>query len=271
MGDSSQYWPDGTFIAQTRKRRRILGAIHLVIKVHCMRFTTACAALTIFFSAGVSASPLIEQLIGATTRFLEQEVESHLSRSTREARYQIEVSRLDPRLRLPECPDQDLRATLESPAVPVGRVTVRMACEGDVRWRLFVPAQVTLHQQVLVATRPLGRSAVISAGDVTLMERDVSTLGEAYLVDPATAIGLRVRRPIGADSVINTNHLEPDETVRRGDKVVISAANSQISVKMPGEALESGTLGSQIRVRNTHSGRIVSARITAPGQVSVSM
>lgn len=236
-----------------------------------MRFMTACAAMTIFFSAGVSASPLIEQLIGATTRFLEQEVETHLAASTREARYQITVSRLDPRLRLPLCPEEDLNATLESPSTPVGRVTVRMACEGEVRWRLFVPAQVSLYQQVLVATRPLARSAVISAADVALMERDVGTLGESYLTEPAAAVGMRVRRPVSADSVISGSQLEQDEVVRRGDKVVISAASTQIAVRMPGEALEGGTLGSQIRVRNSHSGRTVTGRITAPGQVSVAM
>ncbi|WP_304641084.1 flagellar basal body P-ring formation chaperone FlgA [Pseudomonas sp.] len=236
-----------------------------------MRFITACAAMTIFFSAGLSASPLIEQLIGVTNEFLEREVENYLSRSTREARYQIEVSRLDPRLRLPQCPAEDMRASLESPSVPVGRVTVRVACEGEVRWRLFVPAQVSLHQQVLVATRPLGRNAVIGPQDVALMERDVGSLGDSYFTDPAAAIGMRVRRPLNADAVVSANQLEQDEVVRRGDKVVISSGNSQISVRMPGEALESGVIGSQIRVRNTHSGRTVVARITAPGQVSVAM
>lgn len=236
-----------------------------------MRFITACAAMTIFFSTGISANPLIEQLIGATTEFLEREVENHLARSTREARYQVQVSRLDPRLRLEPCPEEDLRTSLESPSTPVGRVTVRVACEGDIRWRLFVPAQVSLHQQVLVSTRPLARNAVVGPTDVALMERDIGSLGDSYFSDPAAAVGMRVRRPLGADAVISANHLEQDEVVRRGDKVVISSGNSQISVRMPGEALESGIIGSQIRVRNTHSGRTVTARITAPGQVSVAM
>ena len=69
-----------------------------------MRFLTGCAALPIFFCTGLSANPLIDQLIGATTTFLEQEVESHLARSARTARYEVKVNRLDPRLRLPLCP-----------------------------------------------------------------------------------------------------------------------------------------------------------------------
>lgn len=236
-----------------------------------MRFISYCAALTVFFSANLSASPLIDQLIGATTTFLEREIQMHLQHSTREARYDIKVNRLDPRLRLPMCPDDALKANLESPSVPVGRVTVRLSCESDVRWRLFVPAQVSLFESVLVAVRPLGRHSVIGAQDIALMERDTGMLNDSYLTDPQRAIGMRMRRPVAADSVISPAHLEQDEIVKRGDKVVISAANTQISVKMPGEALEGGTAGSQIRVKNTRSGRTVSARITAPGQVSVAM
>jgi flagella basal body P-ring formation protein FlgA len=236
-----------------------------------MRFLTGCAVLPLFFCAGVSANPLIDQLIGATTSFLEQEIESHLQRSARDARYEVQVNRLDNRLRLPLCPEGALQAELESPAEPVGRVTVRLSCESEVRWRLFVPAQVSLYQPVLVTTRPLSRHAVISKQDVTLLERDVGLLNNAYLTDLDQVTGLRLRRQVAADTVLAPNQLEQQEVVKRGDKVVISAANSHVSVRMPGEALENGNMGSQIRVRNIRSGRTVKARITGPGQVEVAM
>ncbi len=236
-----------------------------------MRFLTGCAVLPLFFCAGIAANPLIDQLIGATTTFLEGEIETHLQRSSRDARYEVQVNRLDNRLRLPICPQGALRADLESPAEPVGRVTVRLSCESDVRWRLFIPAQVSLFQPVLVTTRPLSRHSVVTAQDVTLLERDVGLLNNAYLTDLEQVDGLRLRRQVSADTVLTPNQLEQEEVVRRGDKVVISAANAQVSVRMPGEALESGNLGSQIRVRNSRSGREVKARISGPGQVEVAM
>jgi flagella basal body P-ring formation protein FlgA len=236
-----------------------------------MRYLTGCALLPLFFCAAVSANPLIDQVIGATTTFLEQEIETHLQRSARDARYEVQVNRLDNRLRLPLCPDGALRAELESPAEPVGRVTVRLSCESEVRWRLFVPAQVSLFQPVLVTTRPLSRHSVVSERDVSLLERDVGLLNNAYLTDMEQVKGLRLRRQVSADTVLSPNQLEQQEVVKRGDKVVISAANAQVSVRMPGEALESGNLGSQIRVRNNRSGRVVKARISGPGQVEVAM
>ncbi|MFN3578956.1 MAG: flagellar basal body P-ring formation chaperone FlgA [Pseudomonas sp.] len=236
-----------------------------------MRFLTGCAVLPIFFCAGLSANPLIDQLIGATTTFLEQEVEEHLARSTREARYEVRVNRLDPRLRLPLCPEQALSASLESPAEPVGRVTVRLTCEGDVRWRLFISGQVSLFQNVLVATRPLGRHSLIARDDVALHERDIGQLSGAYLTEFEQVLGMRLRRQVNADTVLSPNQLEQDEVVKRGDRVVISAANPQVSVRMPGEALESGNTGAQIRVRNSRSGRVITGRVTGPGQVQVAM
>lgn len=236
-----------------------------------MRFLIGCAVLPLFFCATVSANPLIDQLIGATTTFLEQEIETHLQRSSRDARYEVHVNRLDNRLRLPVCPEGALTAELESPAEPVGRVTVRLSCESEVRWRLFVPAQVSLFQPVLVTTRPLSRHSVVTAQDVMLLERDVGLLNNAYLTDLKQLRGLRLRRQVSADTVLAPNQLEQQEVVKRGDKVVISAANTQVSVRMPGEALESGNLGSQIRVRNSRSGRVVKARISGPGQVEVAM
>lgn len=236
-----------------------------------MRFLTGCAALPLFFCAGLSANPLIDQLIGATTTFLEQEVAAHLDRSARVARYEVKVNRLDPRLRLPLCPADALLASLESPAEPVGRVTVRLSCESEVRWRLFVPAQVSLFQEVLVITRPLGRHSLIRSEDLALLERDVGLLGNGYLSNPQQVAGMRLRRQVNADTVLSPNLLEQDEVVKRGDKVVISAANTQVSVRMSGEALESGNTGSQINVRNVRSGRVVKARVMGPGQVEVAM
>lgn len=236
-----------------------------------MRFLTGCAALPLFFCAGLSANPLIDQLIGATTTFLEHEVAAHLDRSARVARYEVKVNRLDPRLRLPLCPADALSASLESPAEPVGRVTVRLSCESEVRWRLFVPAQVSLFQEVLVITRPLGRHSLIQPGDLALLERDVGLLGNGYLSNPQQVAGMRLRRQVNADTVLSPNLLEQDEVVKRGDKVVISAANTQVSVRMSGEALESGNTGSQISVRNVRSGRVVKARVMGPGQVEVAM
>ncbi|WP_447591978.1 flagellar basal body P-ring formation chaperone FlgA [Aquipseudomonas campi] len=216
------------------------------------------------------ADTLPEELIGATEGFLEFTVEDYLQRSEIEARHEIRVAPLDPRLRLASC-DRDLTQALQSTGAPVGRVTVKVSCEGSSPWSIFVPAQVSIFRQVVILTRPLKRDAVIGLGDIGMMEKDVGSLGRGYLTDPNQALGKKLTRPLQADQIIVPAMLLLAESVRRGDHVIISARSGGITVRMPGEAMASGVLGEQINVRNQRSQRVIRARITGPGQVEVGM
>ncbi|AMB87116.1 flagellar biosynthesis protein FlgA [Pseudomonas agarici] len=213
---------------------------------------------------------LPDQLIGVTQGFLEFTVEDYLATSQTEGRYDIQVNQLDPRLRMAAC-DKELTASLESPATPIGRVTVKIRCEGSSPWTVFVPAQVKLFRDVLVTTRPLKRTGIIEPGDVVLRERDISLINQGFLTSPDQAIGQKIVRPMVMDQVITLAHLEQAEVVRKGDQVVISATSGSLVVKMPGEALSNGGLNEQIRIKNLNSQRIIKARITAPGQVEVAL
>lgn len=213
---------------------------------------------------------LPDLLIGVTQGFLEFTVEDYLATSQTPGRYEIQVNQLDPRLRLPMC-DKELTASLESPAQPIGRVTVRVRCDGASPWTVFVPAQVKLFREVVIVSRPLKRTGIIGPDDVFLRERDISQINQAYLTSLDQAIGQKLTRPMVTDQVITLVHLEQAEVVRKGDHVVISARSGTLSVKMPGEALSNGGLSEQIRVRNLNSKRVIKAQVTAPGQVEVAL
>lgn len=216
------------------------------------------------------AVTLPEQLIGVTQGFLEFSVEDYLATTQTPGRYEIQVNPLDPRLRMPLC-SQQLDASLESPAQPLGRVTVRVRCDGSAPWTIFVPATVKLFRDVVVVTRPLKRDNVVGENDVALRERDVGTLSQGFLTDLDQAVGMKMVRPTVLDQVLTAQHLEQAEVVRKGDHVVITARSGPLSVRMPGEALAKGGQGEQIRVRNLNSQRVVKARVTGPGQVEVAM
>lgn len=228
------------------------------------------------FAVGASATAradnvtLPDLLIGVTQGFLEFTVEDYLATTQTPGRYEIQVNQLDPRLRMPMC-DKELTATLESPAQPIGRVTVKVRCEGSSPWTVFVPAQVKLFRDVAVVSRPLKRSGIIGAEDVSLRERDISLINQGYLTSVDQAVGQRLTRPMVTDQVITLVNLEQAEVIRKGDQVVISASSGGLNVKMPGEALSNGGMSEQIRVKNLNSNRVIRARVTAPGQVEVAL
>lgn len=211
-----------------------------------------------------------EQLIGAGEAFLEQAVGDYLQRSNIAGRHEIQINRLDPRLRLPLC-SQPLTTTLESPAEPIGRVTLRVRCDGAAPWTVFVPGQVRLYREVVIAARPLKRDNLLTDMDVVLAERDVGLLNQGYLTALKQAIGKKLTRQLLPDQVLAPVHVQLAEAIRKGDQVVISARSGGISVRMPGEALSDGMVGKQISVRNQRSNRVIRARVIGPGQVEVAM
>lgn len=218
----------------------------------------------------LAAVTTTEQLIGTAETFLEQAVSDYLQRSGIQGRYEIQINRLDPRLRMPLC-DKELTATLESPVQPIGRVTLRVCCDGSGPWTVFVPGQVQLYREVVTALRPLKRDNVLSEMDVTLAERDVSLLNQGYLSSLQQAIGKKLTRPLLPDQILAPMHVEQAEVIRRADHVIISARSGGINVRMPGEALSDGAMGEQINVRNLSSQRVIKARVTGPGQVEAAM
>ncbi|MEX6503093.1 flagellar basal body P-ring formation chaperone FlgA [Pseudomonas zhanjiangensis] len=236
---------------------------------HWLAVLPALCALG-YFPLANAAVTLPEELIGATRDFLERRVNDYLQRSEIEGRHEIEVNRLDPRLRLPLC-DKELTTSLESPAEPIGRTTVRVRCEGASPWTVFVPAQVRLYREVVTAIRPLKREKVLTVDDISLAERDLGLLNQGYLTTLQQALGRKLTRPLQPDQIVAPSFIEQAEVIRRGDQVVISARSASINVRMQGEALSDGALGKQIRVRNLRSQRVIRARVTAPGQVEVDM
>ncbi|MGY2375430.1 flagellar basal body P-ring formation chaperone FlgA [Pseudomonas sp. SDO524_S393] len=232
--------------------------------------SAALLALGTSLTARADNVTLPDLLIGVTQGFLEFTVEDYLATTQTPGRYEIQVNQLDPRLRMPMC-DKELTATLESPAQPIGRVTVRVRCDGASPWTVFVPAQVKLFRDVVVVTRPLKRTGIIGFEDVALRERDIGLINQGYLTSLDQAVGQKLTRPMVTDQVVTLVHLEQAEVIRKGDQVVISASSGALNVKMPGEALSNGGMGEQIRIKNLNSNRVIKARVMAPGQVEVAL
>lgn len=230
----------------------------------------AYASVLIAFATHTHAQSLQQQIIGTSQAFLEDITAQHLSDNNIQGRHSVKMGRLDPRLRLPAC-SIPLQVSLESPAQPVGRVTLRVRCDSNAPWTIFVPGHVNLYQEVAVAVRSMQRNSIVQHSDVQLAERDVSSLRQGYILNLENVVGQKLTRPVQPNQVIAVSALKAAAAVNKGDAVVISASGTSMFVRMPGMALEEGTVGQQIRVRNTRSKRIIHARVTGPGQVEVAM
>jgi flagella basal body P-ring formation protein FlgA len=183
---------------------------------------------------------------------------------------QIQMSELDPRLRLTAC-DQALACTFAPGAGRSGRTTVGVRCPGSRPWTIYVPVTVRHLQPVVVLTRPGAFGEVIGPDDVRVEPRDVSQLPSGHFSDPAQVLGQRLTRAVAAGQPLPRLAVATPVVVKRGQRVSIIAATGGVEVRMAGTALADGGVGDTIRVRNLSSAREVEGVVDSGGQVRVRM
>ncbi|AOU98441.1 flagella basal body P-ring formation protein FlgA [Acidihalobacter yilgarnensis] len=184
------------------------------------------------------------------------------------AKLHISASPLDARLALPAC-TQGLNAFKPSGGRVIGNAVIGVRCAGPHPWTLYVPVQVSARLAVVVAVRPLVRGTQLMASELALADRDLSNLAYGYLTGKTQAVGQVLTRDVMAGQVVLPAMLSPPILVRRGQMVTVMSGGSGIEVTTEGVALASGSRGQAIKVRNSHSQRIIEGVVSGPGKVTV--
>lgn len=205
----------------------------------------------------------LESIQESVRLFLEQET------AGQSGEIEIQVGRLDSRLRLGEC-EQEMKVFWPDGARRVGNVTLGVSCERP-SWSLFVRAGVEVMEPILVSSRPLSRGTVLGENDFEVVKQGISRLSSGYYTVPDQVIGAVMTRSVRAGTVFTPSLLKPAALVRRGDYITILAITGGLQVRMEGEALADGALGDVIRVRNISSRQEIEGEVIGVGQVQVRM
>ncbi|MFP4272991.1 MAG: flagellar basal body P-ring formation chaperone FlgA [Halothiobacillaceae bacterium] len=184
-------------------------------------------------------------------------------------RVEIEVSRLDPRLRLANCDAPLTVAANNAQPNRGGRVTAEVRCEGSTPWRIYVPAQVQEVRPLVVAARNLPRGTILSEAHLTHSPKDINRQHRGYLVELEAAIGQVTRRQINDGAVLTPADIETPEVLRRGDRVTLVSGKPGFTVTAGGEVLSAAGLGDRVRVRNLNSKRVVEGVVESENEVHV--
>ena len=176
-------------------------------------------------------------------------------------------------------------------AVRVGDVetTVRpepgLVAEPDVSARLSRPARfiltnrgqrrgvavatVTAEARYARAARAVARDEVIGADAVDFTEGTLPMLPIRRLLRADDLTGLQARRTLAAGEPLTAAVLRVPPLVKTGDEIAVTVRIGVVQVVGTGTASGSGHIGDTIRVRQPHSSRLLSARITGPGAVEI--
>lgn len=148
------------------------------------------------------------------------------------------------------------------------RHRLTLTCPDQPGWRLEVASEVQLWLPVLVATRVIDRGQVISAADVKQQEIDITKAPRGFYHQPSAITGMGAKRRIRANQLISPALIALPLAVKRGDKVKIIANHDGITASMSGQAVENGSEGEVIRVKNLSSNKTIEAKVLGAGKVA---
>jgi flagella basal body P-ring formation protein FlgA len=176
----------------------------------------------------------------------------------------IGVDEIDRRIARPACP------TLETFLPPgsrlLGNSTVGVRCPGKKGWALFVPVQVKVSVDMLIALKPLPQGRVIQAEDLSSQNGELTQTG--ILTDPAQAIGKVLKNGIGAGQVLKQDMLRAPYAVMQGQAVQLQVEGAGFSIRSEGHALNNAAEGQAVLVKTT-SGQRVSGTARPGGIVEI--
>ncbi len=182
--------------------------------------------------------------------------------------YEASLIPLDERLNLPQCPEPlDVFTTTD--VIKAGRMTIGVRCNSEKKWSIFTSAVIKTYQMVVVLTRPIQRGEIVTRQHLAIEKREVTNLREDFVTEIEQAENKQAARQLDAQSIVSLKNLVEPKLVKRGDRVVISTAKADFSIRMNGIAMMDGVQGQLIKVKNQNSGRIINATVIEPGLVSV--
>ncbi len=150
-----------------------------------------------------------------------------------------------------------------------GKTTVGVRCLAPTPWTAYVPVQVSIAGNYLVAFRQLLPGQKVEAGDVASQPGDLGALPVSVLTDPAQAIGKTVKIGVAAGQPVRAEWLAAPWVVQQGQSVRLISSGAGFTVSNEGKALNNAVDGQVTQVR-THSGQVVSGVARPGGIVQVS-
>jgi len=133
----------------------------------------------------------------------------------------------------------------------------------------WVTAEIEVWVDVVLASKPLKERQMVGADDIYIGRKDLSRLPAGYIDDIRRVSGKRVKRFVGANSILTENILEEPPLFKRGDKVFIVAESDALRVSAIGVAGEDGYRGRPVRITNMQSKKEVIGEVDDNGTVSV--
>jgi flagella basal body P-ring formation protein FlgA len=123
--------------------------------------------------------------------------------------------------------------------------------------------------RVPVLTRHVRRGEILRARDVALRAIDQSQVPANAITQRDEVVGQAARRTLPSGTPVRDGDLEAPTLVRRGALVTMEISTRVMRLTARGKALDNGTLGETVRIRNIQSKRVVQGTVVGLDRVRI--
>ncbi len=201
--------------------------------------------------------------------YLENLIKTYLEQQLtipEQGKLQIEISAIDPRIKIKSC-DQLLK--ISTPKKHKSRnINVQISCDSPNSWRIFVTAKISQVIPVVVAQRYIAKGSPLSSDNLMVISKETFKIRGEYITALDKLTGVKATKSISKGKIINRKNTC---LVCKGEQVIINANANNFNIQTSGIALMDGIKNQTIKVKNSRSGRIISAKIKSSTQVEINL
>jgi len=170
-------------------------------------------------------------------------------------------------VKLPKC-QTSLEIIDRDPAQFAGRMAIGVSCP-EPFWKLFIPFKVDGFVEVVKTAQGILRNTVIQKQMLSVERVHYKQLNRNAIIDINTAIGMRSKRALAANRILQIKDLQPPYLVFKNKPVTLVTYIGAIEVKTQGIALDNATQDQVVSVQNLKSSNVVRGIVIAPNLVKV--
>ena len=227
----------------------------------------ACAALAA--SAQPAAAPAGDALGEQAQRWVDDVLAQTQAGGAMPLRMEVEVGRLDQRLRLAPC--ERVEPYLPAGTRLWGRTRLGLRCvQGETRWNVFLPLTVKAFGPAWVLAGQVAAGATLSEADAVEAEVDWAAEPAAVIAQQGAWVGQTATRSLGPGQALRQGMVRAPELFKAGTPVKVLVQGPGYAVTSSGQALTAGAAGQNVRIRMTN-GRIVGGTVSEDGTVQAAL
>ena len=135
--------------------------------------------------------------------------------------------------------------------------------------RLRITGRVHQLKAIPIISKRLRRGEVITKNDIGWLNVRSSTIGKDMILDEEDLIGMAAKRTIRESTPIRFSHVRQPILVVKGGLVTINLTTPTMRLTAQGKALQEGSLGDIVKIKNTQSNQTIEAKVNGLNEVKV--